>query len=245
MAMLEIKDLHVSIDGKPILKGVSLSVKKGEVHALMGPNGSGKSTLSHALLGHPRYRIDSGQVLFDGRNLLEMKPHERAQLGLFLAFQYPMEIQGVGLAQFLFNAFRKNSKETSPAEFRKLLEENLAVLDLDRAFVDRQLNVGFSGGEKKRAEILQMLMLKPQVAVLDETDSGLDIDSLKYVATAVDRMRSSMAALVITHYQRILNYLRPDFVHVLVDGRIAVSGGAELAGELEHRGYGWLQENGN
>lgn len=245
MSYLEVKDLHVSIDGKEILKGVNLKVKKGEVHALMGPNGSGKSTLSHVLLGHPRYRVEKGEIIFDGKNLLNMKPHERAQLGLFLAFQYPMEIQGVSFANFLFTAYRKyHAGAIAPQEFKKMLEEKLNVLGLDKSFVDRYLNVGFSGGEKKRAEILQMLMFRPQIAVLDETDSGLDIDSLKAVANAIASVRKETGALVITHYQRILNYLEPDFVHVLIDGKIAASGGAELAHELEKRGYGWLQANG-
>lgn len=246
MPMLEIKDLHASIDGKQILRGVSLKVKKGEVHALMGPNGSGKSTLSNVLLAHPRYKVEKGEIIFDGRNMLELKPHERAQLGLFLAFQYPMEIQGVNLAHFLYTAYRKFQPQLAPAEFKKMLEEKLALLCLDKSFVDRQLNVGFSGGEKKRAEVLQMLMFRPKIAVLDETDSGLDIDSLKAVATAVNSMQGeSFGALVITHYQRILEHLQPDFVHVLVKGKIAASGGPDLAHELEKKGYGWLQENGN
>ncbi len=243
MTTLEIKNLHVSVDGKMILKGVSLNVKKGEIHALMGPNGSGKSTLSNVLLGHPRYKVESGEVLFNGKNLLQLKPYERAQLGLFLAFQYPMEIQGISFAHFLFSAYRKfNSQPIKPADFKKMLEEKLAVLDLDKSFVDRYLNVGFSGGEKKRAEILQMMMFNPQIAILDETDSGLDIDSLKAVATAIKSMHNqNFGALVVTHYQRILNYLQPDYVHVLIDGKIAASGGKELAHELEQKGYGWLQ----
>ncbi|MBI2232863.1 MAG: Fe-S cluster assembly ATPase SufC [Candidatus Aenigmarchaeota archaeon] len=247
MTYLEIKDLHASVDGKIILKGVNLTIKKGEIHALMGPNGSGKSTLSNVLLGHPRYKVESGEITFNGKNLLELKPYERAQLGMFLAFQYPMEIQGVSFAHFLFSAYRKfQSAPITPADFKKTLEEKLAVLDLDKSFVDRYLNVGFSGGEKKRAEVLQMMMFKPQIAILDETDSGLDIDSLKAVATAIKSMHNKdFGALVVTHYQRILNYLQPDYVHVMVDGKIAISGGKELASELEQKGYNWLQSNGN
>lgn len=245
---LEIKDLHASIDDKQILKGVNLTIRQGEIHAIMGPNGTGKSTLAYVLLGHPRYTIDKGEILLDGSNLLELKPDERARLGLFLAFQYPMEIQGVGFSQFLLSAARSNSNgaKVSLTDFRKKLEEKADLLGLDKSFVSRALNVGFSGGEKKRAEILQMAMLEPKIAILDETDSGLDIDSLKVVASAVNKMRGpGFGALVITHYQRLLNYLKPDYVHVFLDGRIAKTGDDSLARELEQKGYvGMMKELG-
>ena len=244
-SVLEIKDLHVSVEGKEILKGVNLTVKQGEVHAIMGPNGTGKSTLAYAIMGHPKYRIDSGTILIDGKNLLDMKPDQRAVNGLFLAFQYPMEIQGVGFSQFLMAAMRSrmNGQKLSIPDFRKRLDECLAELSLDKSFTGRSLNVGFSGGEKKRAEVLQMMMLQPAIAVLDETDSGLDIDSLKIVAQAVNRMRSpSFGALVITHYQRLLNYLQPDIVHVFIDGKIAVTGDSKLAHELDQKGYKWVTD---
>ncbi len=238
---LEIRDLHVSVEGKEIVKGVSLTVKKGEVHAIMGPNGSGKSTLAMALMGHPKYEVTQGEVLFKGRNILDLEPEERARLGLFLAFQYPLEISGVPLSRFLLQALkaRQNGEKKLPfGEFRKLLKENLKKLKLDESFATRYLNEGFSGGEKKRCEILQMLMLQPEMAILDETDSGLDIDSVKVVAEAVNSLRGpNFGCLAITHYQRILNYLKPDYVHVMVDGRIVKSGGPELAHELEAKGY--------
>ncbi len=249
---LEIRDLHVNIERKEIVKGVNLTVKKGEVHAIMGPNGSGKSTLAMTLMGHPKYEATQGEVIFKGQNILELEPDERARLGLFLAFQYPLEISGVPLSRFLLQALKARRSEEDGSEgngkpkmafgeFRKLLMENLQVLRLDKSFATRYLNEGFSGGEKKRAEILQMLVLKPEIAILDETDSGLDIDSVKIVAEAVNDLRGpDFGCLAITHYQRILNYLEPDHVHVMVDGRIVKSGGPELAHELEAKGYDWI-----
>jgi Fe-S cluster assembly ATP-binding protein len=251
MPALEIKDLWVSTDGKEILKGVSLKVETGEIHALMGPNGSGKSTLAHVIMGHPRYKVERGEILYKGKNLLELSPDERAKLGIFLAFQYPLEIEGVALSHFLWSAYRvqrkeRESEKPSPEvmmNFRRSLREKTALLELKEDFLDRYINVGFSGGEKKRAEILQMMVLEPEIAILDETDSGLDIDSVKVVAEAINKMRSpSFGALLITHYQRILHYVKPDFVHVMVDGKIVMSGGPELALELEKKGYGWLSE---
>jgi Fe-S cluster assembly ATP-binding protein len=244
--ILEIRDLHVSVDNTPILKGVNLTMEKGKVHALMGPNGSGKSTLAYVLMGHPKYKVDSGSVLLDGKDVLAMKPDERAKAGMFLAFQYPMEIEGVSLSQFLLAAIRSRaSGHVSIVDFRKELEEKSAMLGLDKSFLGRSMNVGFSGGEKKRAEVLQMAMLKPAIAILDETDSGLDIDSLKVVAGAVNAMRSTMGALVVTHYQRLLNYLEPDVVHVFMDGHIVTTGGMALVKELEAKGYsGMMKELG-
>jgi Fe-S cluster assembly ATP-binding protein len=243
---LIIKDLRVSVEGKLILKGFNLEVKQGEVHALMGPNGSGKSTLAYALMGHPKYEVEGGEVWFKGQNVLELTPDERARLGLFLAFQYPTTIPGVSLANFLrtaVNAVRGgksgNGKAAVPiAEFRKQLTEKMGLLQMDKSFASRYLNDGFSGGEKKRAEILQMAMLEPEVAILDETDSGLDIDALRIVSEGVNKLAGPrMGILVITHYQRILNYVKPDFVHVMVNGQIVDSGGPELAHRLEVEGY--------
>ncbi|HEY8418367.1 MAG TPA: Fe-S cluster assembly ATPase SufC [Limnochordales bacterium] len=243
---LEIRDLRVSIEGKEILKGLSLTVQGGEVHAIMGPNGSGKSTLAYTLMGHPRYVVDDGEILMDGEDLLEMEPDERARRGLFLAFQYPVEIPGVTVANFLRTAYNAihggEGKEISVLEFHKLLKEQMAALQIDEEFATRYLNEGFSGGEKKRHEILQMALLRPRIAIMDETDSGLDIDALKIVAEGVNRLRSpELGVLVITHYQRILRYLRPDYVHILMDGQIVRSGGWELAEELEEKGYDWLK----
>ena len=247
LALFEIKNLHVAIeDGTEIVRGVDLTVNPNEIHAVMGPNGSGKSTLAYALMGHPAYEITEGEILLDGENIVEMEADERAQLGLFLAFQYPHAVPGVSVAQFLrsaVNAVRKarNGGEDDPvsvAEFRKDLTAAMEELRVPREMTSRYLNEGFSGGEKKRVEILQMAMLKPRMAVLDETDSGLDIDALKIVAEGVRKLAGSdTGALVITHYQRILNYIEPDFVHVFVDGRIVESGGPELAHKLEAEGY--------
>jgi Fe-S cluster assembly ATP-binding protein len=247
LALLELKDIHVALeDGTEIVKGVDLSVGQNEVHAVMGPNGSGKSTLAYALMGHPAYEITEGEILFDGENLLEMAPDERAQRGLFLAFQYPHAVPGVTVTSFLrsaINAIRKarNGGEEDPIAipaFRKELLEQMDRLKVSRELASRYLNDGFSGGEKKRVEILQMAMLKPRIAILDETYSGLDIDALKTVAGGVKELVSpEMGALVITHYQRILDYIRPDFVHVFIDGRIVEEGGPELAHKLEAEGY--------
>lgn len=249
-AALEIRNLHVSVEGKPILKGVDLTVKQGEVHALMGPNGSGKSTLANALLGNPAYEITAGQVIFDGEDLLEMEADERSRAGLFLAFQYPVSIPGVTLANFLrlainsrMKAENPDSKGISVSDFRKLMRAKMDYLQMDHSFAGRYLNEGFSGGEKKRAEVLQMAVLAPKIAILDETDSGLDIDALRVVAEGVSKLTGpDMGALVITHYQRILNYIQPDFVHVMFNGRIVENGGADLALKLEESGYDWVRE---
>ena len=236
---LIIKDLHVSIDGKKILNGVDLTVKKGEVSAIMGPNGSGKSTLAYTLMGHPKYLVDSGEVWYKGKNVLELAPDERAKLGLFLSFQYPQEIPGVSVSNFLRTAL--NAVKPAPIavpDFVKLLKEKMKLLKIDDSFSRRYLNEGFSGGEKKRAEILQLAVLQPEMAILDETDSGLDIDSLKVVAEGVNTLIGPQTGiLIITHYQRLLNYIKPDKVHVMINGRIVKSGGKELAEELEARGY--------
>ncbi len=250
MSELEIRDLHVSVEDKEILKGVSLTVKQGEVHALMGPNGSGKSTLAYALMGHPSYEITSGKVKFKGEDLLELEPDERSHLGVFLAFQYPAAIPGVTVANFLRSAISSRRKVENPEdkgipipEFRKLLLEKLKLLKMDPSFAGRYLNDGFSGGEKKRAEILQMATLEPDIAILDETDSGLDIDALRIVSEGVNTLRGDdLGVLVITHYQRILNYIKPDFVHIMLGGRIVESGGPELALTLEEHGYDWIKE---
>ncbi|NLN28483.1 MAG: Fe-S cluster assembly ATPase SufC [Firmicutes bacterium] len=243
---LVIEDLHVSVEGNEIIKGLSLEVKTGEVHAIMGPNGSGKSTLAYTLMGHPRYDVTEGSVTLDGEDLLDMEPDERARAGLFLAFQYPTEIEGVTVANFLrtaINARRGPGNEISVSEFAKKLREKMELLDMDPSFAQRYLNDGFSGGEKKRNEILQMAMLEPTFAIMDETDSGLDIDALQIVSNGVNQLKGPhMGVIVITHYQRILRYLEPDFVHVLVDGRIVRSGGKELAEELEEKGYDWIRQ---
>ena len=236
---LIVKDLHVSIEGQRILNGVNLVVKKGEVCALMGPNGSGKSTLAYTLMGHPKYTVDKGEAWYKGQNILELKPDERAKLGLFLSFQYPQEIPGVSVSNFLrtaYNAVKPN--QISVPDFVKLLKEKMKLLKIDDSFSRRYLNEGFSGGEKKRAEILQLAVLQPEMAILDETDSGLDIDSLKIVAEGVNSMLNpNFGALIITHYQRILSYVTPDRIHIMVKGRIVKSGGKELAHELEAKGY--------
>jgi len=245
MPDLIIRNLHASIDGAEILKGVDLELSKGEVHAIMGPNGSGKSTLAHVLMGHPAYEVTEGEVIFQGEQVLELEPDERARLGLFLAFQYPSSIPGVTVANFLrlaVNAQRRGPDgEENPVripEFRGMLQENMDALKIDRSMTSRYLNDGFSGGEKKRMEMLQMAMLRPQIAILDETDSGLDIDALRIVSDGVNRLVGpEMGALVITHYSRLLKYIQPHHIHVLVDGRIVRSGGPELADELEREGY--------
>jgi Fe-S cluster assembly ATP-binding protein len=250
MSELSIQNLYVSIDGKEILKGVDLIVKQGEIQALMGPNGTGKSTLAYALMGHPMYDITDGEVWFKGQNIVELNPDERAHLGLFLAFQYPVAIPGVSMANFLRSAINAKRKAENPddkgipiPEFRKLLKDRMSLLKMDHTFAGRYLNEGFSGGEKKRAEILQMATLQPEMAILDETDSGLDIDALRIVSEGVNAIRSSeVGVLVITHYQRILNYIKPDVVHIMMDGRIVESGGAELALHLEEHGYDWVRE---
>ena len=249
---LEIRNLHVSVENKPILKGVNLIVNQGEVHALMGPNGTGKSTLAYALMGHPNYTVTAGQIIFKGVDMLELEPDARSRLGLFLAFQYPVAIPGVSVANFLrtaINARRRaikpDDKGISIPEFRKLLKSKMDTLQVPHDFAGRYLNEGFSGGEKKRAEILQMAALEPEIAVLDETDSGLDIDALRIVASGVNALAGpSLGVLVITHYQRILNYIQPDHVHVMVNGRIVRSGGPEVAAELEETGYeSWRGES--
>ncbi len=246
--MLEIRDLHAAIDGKPILKGISLTVHAGEVHAVMGPNGSGKSTLAQVLAGHPAYEVTGGEVLYQGRDLLALEPEERAQAGVFLAFQYPVEIPGVTNAYFLRAAYNEVRKargldEVDPMEFLDLVEEKLKLVDMDPAMLNRSVNAGFSGGEKKRNEILQMAVLQPALAILDETDSGLDIDALRIVAEGVNALkRPDNATIVVTHYQRLLNYIVPDQVHVLAGGRIIRSGDKSLALELEARGYDWVLE---
>jgi Fe-S cluster assembly ATP-binding protein len=246
--MLEIKNLHAKAGENPILRGLDLAVRKGEVHAIMGPNGSGKSTLAHVLAGRPGYTVTAGEVAYGGRDLLALAPEERAREGVFLAFQYPVEIPGVSNVYFLkaaLNAIRKHRglPELDALEFLALVKEKSKVVDLDEELVKRAVNEGFSGGEKKRNEIFQMAVLEPSLAILDETDSGLDIDALRIVAEGVNRLRSpERAMIVVTHYQRLLNYIVPDFVHVLVDGRIVRSGGKEMALELEERGYSWLEK---
>ncbi|MEX1253685.1 MAG: Fe-S cluster assembly ATPase SufC [Dehalococcoidia bacterium] len=239
-----IDGLHVSVEGKEILKGVDLVVNRGEVHALMGPNGSGKSTLANALMGHPRYQVTKGRVLFMGEELLGLKPDERARRGIFLAFQYPIGIPGVVMGNFLRSALKARRGEDVPVrEFRKLLDETMDLLKMDPTFARRYVNEGFSGGEKKRAEVLQLALLQPEMAILDETDSGLDIDALRIVAEGIDALRGpERALLLVTHYQRMLNYVKPDIVHVLYDGRIVKTGGPELALELEKQGYDWIIE---
>jgi len=250
MSEIVISNLHAGIDGKEILMGVDLTVKQGEIHALMGPNGTGKSTLAYILMGHPKYEVTQGEVYFKGRNILDLEPDERSRLGLFLAFQYPVAIPGVSVANFLRTAINSRRKAENPddkgitiPEFRAMLKERMDLLKMDHVFAGRYLNEGFSGGEKKRAEILQMAALQPEIAILDETDSGLDIDALRIVSDGVNTLRSeSLGVLVITHYQRILNYIKPEFVHIMLGGRIVESGGPELALTLEKQGYDWLRE---
>jgi Fe-S cluster assembly ATP-binding protein len=254
---LIVKDLHVAVEGKEILKGLSLEVRKGEIHALMGPNGSGKSTFANTLMGHPRYQVTAGDISFKGESILEMEPDERSRKGLFMAFQYPVAIPGLSVANFLRTALNArvvpaetNGSGAMPQrkgvplkEFRTQLREKMSMLKMDESFANRYLNDGFSGGEKKRAEILQLAMLKPEIAIMDETDSGLDIDALRVVSEGINALAGpSLGVLLITHYQRILNYIKPHHVHVIVDGRIVHSGGPELALELESRGYDWVRD---
>ncbi|MCA9982888.1 MAG: Fe-S cluster assembly ATPase SufC [Anaerolineales bacterium] len=250
-AALEIKNLHVSVDDQPILKGVDLLIRQGEIHALMGPNGSGKSTLAYTLAGHPAYEVTAGQIIFNGEDLLEMEADERSRAGLFLAFQYPVSVPGVTVAKFLrqvinsrMRAEDADSKGISIPAFRRLLTEKMDMLNIDHKFAGRYLNEGFSGGEKKRAEILQMATVEPKIAIMDETDSGLDIDALRIVSEGANRLREEfkMGTLVITHYQRILNYIQPQHVHVMLDGRIVESAGPELALKLEEKGYDWIRD---
>lgn len=242
--LLKIENLHVEIDSKEIIHGLNLSIKKGEIHALMGRNGSGKSTFSNTLMGHPAYKISKGKIYFDTKEINHLKPNERAKLGLFLAFQYPLSVPGVTVANFLRQANKAlKGDAVSPRDFRKLLYEKMDDLEIDHSFATRYINEGFSGGEKKRMEILQMAMLEPKLAVLDEPDSGLDIDSLKLVAESINKFKKKnpeVSILLITHYQRILDYIKPDKVHVFVDGNIAESGGPELSLELEKKGYDWI-----
>jgi Fe-S cluster assembly ATP-binding protein len=246
--LLSVRDLTADVEGTPILKGLNLEIKAGEIHTIMGPNGSGKSTFSKVLAGHPAYTVTSGEVLFQGQNLLELEPEERARIGVFLAFQYPLEIPGVSNLDFLriaYNSKRKHQglEELDAFDFDDLVRERLSIVKMDPSFLDRSVNEGFSGGEKKRNEILQMALLQPKLAILDETDSGLDIDALKIVAGGINQLaKPDNATLLITHYQRLLNYIEPDFVHVMEGGRIVTTGPKELALELEARGYAWVQE---
>jgi Fe-S cluster assembly ATP-binding protein len=248
MKILEIKNLEAGIEGKKILKGVNLTINEGEFHALMGPNGSGKSTLSNVIMGSPGYEVYAGEIFYKEQNIMEMAPDERARLGMFLSFQHPVPIPGVSASKFLKRAVEvraiEKGEKFQASKFIKKIKEHIAFLDMKTDFVNRSLNDGFSGGEKKRMEMLQMLMLEPEIVLLDELDSGLDIDAIKVVSKAVNKLKENekFSVFIITHYQRILNYIEPDFVHVLVDGRIATSGGGELVGKLEEQGYDWIIE---
>jgi len=250
MSELTIKNLHVSIEDTPIIKGLNLFVRQGEVHAIMGPNGTGKSTLAYAVMGHPNYDITEGDILIDGNSVLDMAPDERSRTGIFLAFQYPVSIPGVTVANFLRTAVNARRRHAEPPQdnisvldFRKLLKSKMDLLEMEYSFGGRYLNEGFSGGEKKRTEVLQLAVLEPAFAILDETDSGLDIDAIRIVSEGVNALRGpNMGVMVITHYQRILNYIQPDFVHIMFDGRIVESGGKELALQLEEQGYDWVRE---
>jgi Fe-S cluster assembly ATP-binding protein len=249
-AALEIRNLHVTVGDKPILKGVNLIAKQGEVHAIMGPNGTGKSTLAYTIMGHPSYIVTAGQIIFKGQDMLELEPDERSRLGLFLAFQYPVAIPGVSVANFLRTALNARRRAFNPSdkgmpipEFRRLLKAKMDILKVPNDFAGRYLNEGFSGGEKKRAEILQLATLEPEIAILDETDSGLDIDALRIVAEGINALTGpNMGAIVITHYQRLLNYIKPDVVHIMLDGRVVEMGGPDLALHLEEKGYDWVRE---
>ena len=247
--MLEIKNLHASINGKEILKGVNLTINDGEIHALMGTNGAGKSTLSNVIVGHPAYEVTEGSIIFNGQNLLEMKPEERAHAGIFLSFQHPVEIPGVSMVNFMRAAVnaRQKARDEEPVkstEFLKQMREKRQLVEIDNKLVNRSVNEGFSGGEKKRNEIFQMAMLEPKFCILDETDSGLDVDALRIVAEGFNKLRTEeTSAMVITHYQRLLDYIRPDVVHVLIDGRIVKTGGPELALEIENKGFDWIKNS--
>ncbi len=250
MSELTIKNLHVSIEDMPIIKGLNLTINQGEIHAIMGPNGTGKSTLAYAIMGHPNYEITDGEILLEGKSILEMAPDERSRAGLFLAFQYPVSIPGVTVANFLRTALNARRHHAEPKqedisilEFRKLLKSKMDLLEMDYSFGGRYLNEGFSGGEKKRTEVLQLAVLAPAFAILDETDSGLDIDAIRIVSEGVNALQGpEMGVVVITHYQRLLNYIKPDFVHIMFDGRIVESGGRDLALVLEDQGYDWIRE---
>ncbi len=248
MSSLEIENLHVSIEGKEIVKGISLKVEQGKVHAIMGPNGSGKSTLAYTIMGHPKYTVNQGSIKLDGKELNELTPDERAKTGVFLGFQYPLEIPGVGFVSFLRNSYNNihsNGKKISVIDFQNMIKEKIKQLNISDSLLSRSLNEGFSGGEKKRAEVLQLSVINPKIAILDEPDSGLDIDALKNVAEAInDASSKGIGLLIITHYQRILKYIKPDYVHIMVDGKIIKSGGKELAQELEERGYNWAKNIG-
>jgi len=243
--MLEVKNLHVSINGKKILKGINLKINEGEITALMGPNGSGKSTLANVLMGSPNYKIEKGKIFFNGKDITNLKVDERAKLGMFLSFQYPQEISGVTMSNFLRTALNSlNENKISVLDFRELMEDNMKLLNIDRNFSERYLNEGFSGGEKKKSEILQLSILKPKLAILDETDSGLDVDALKIVADGVNKLRDkSKGFFIITHYNRILKYIKPDNVLIMIDGKIVKKGNADLAKHLEEKGYGWIKED--
>ncbi len=244
MTTLTIKDLYVSVDGIQILKGINLEIKSGEVNTIMGPNGSGKSTLAYALMGHPKYKIEKGQILLDGEDITSLSPDKRARKGLFLSFQYPQEVSGVTLANFIRTAVNSQKEKPIPVmDFKKMMDEKLALLQIDPAFGKRYLNEGFSGGEKKRAEILQLAMLQPKIAILDETDSGTDVDALKIISNGINiaAKQQKMGILLITHYDRILQYIKTDKVHILVDGRIVKTGGPELAGHIDETGYGMVK----
>jgi len=242
--MLKIENLQVEIDGQEIVKGLNLEIGEGEIHAIMGPNGSGKSTLANVLMGHPRYEVTDGAITFRGEDVFELEPDQRAKLGMFLAFQYPSEVPGVSVANFLRTAVNSvREEELSPMDMYRLIQEKMKIMQMDPKFAERYLNEGFSGGEKKRNEILQMLMLEPKIAIMDETDSGIDIDALQVVSKGVNELRGpEFSAVIITHYQRILRYIEPDHVHVMLDGRLVTSGGKDLALELEDKGYEWVRQ---